>query len=134
MSPRVTAPAARRVLSRQDGNAPTATGSAGSSEADLGQSPARAIGGDVAAAKPQPFVRRCAASARRNCRDALRPDATSRSRRAGRVKGAARFLARRERSHAQKIGAGRFSSMASTCPLTRLARRGTRRRIDQTTL
>jgi hypothetical protein len=45
----------------------------------------------------------------------------------------AHFWARRERSHAQKIGACRFSSMASTCPLTRIGRRGTRRRIGLTT-
>ena len=64
-----------------------------------------------------------------HCRDALRPDGTWRAWRARRVKGAARLLARRERSHAQEIGAGRFSSMASTCPLTRLARRGTPRRF-----
>jgi hypothetical protein len=55
------------------------------------------------------------------CRDVPRPDAILRPRSARRVKGAALFLARRERSHAQKIGAWRFSSMASTGPLTCLS-------------
>src|SRR3954468_1856846 len=55
------------------------------------------------------------------CRDVPRPDPILRLRSARWVKGAARFLARRERSHAQKIGACRFSSMASTGPLTCLS-------------
>jgi hypothetical protein len=55
------------------------------------------------------------------CRDVPRPDTILRPRSTRRVKGAARFLARRELSHAQKIGDSRFSSMASTGPLTRLS-------------
>jgi hypothetical protein len=55
------------------------------------------------------------------CWDVPRPDTILKPRSARRVKGAARFLARRERSHAQKIGACRFSSMASTSPLTCLS-------------
>jgi hypothetical protein len=56
------------------------------------------------------------------CRDAPRPDKSRRPRRARRVKSAARFLARRERSHAQArpFFTGE-ASMASTCLLTRLS-------------
>jgi len=62
------------------------------------------------------------------CRDVPRPDTTSRPRRARRVKGAARYLARRERSHAQTRPAlAGGVSMASTHPLTRLVHRGTAR-------
>jgi hypothetical protein len=56
------------------------------------------------------------------CRDAPRPDISCGPRRARRVKSAARFLARRERSHAQArpFFTGE-ASMASTCLLTRLS-------------
>ena len=90
------------------------------------------VGGDMAAGTPPALCSTPRGERASKCRDALRPDAICRPRCARRVKGAARFLARRERSHAQKIGVCRFSSMASTSPLTRLARRGTRRCIGRT--
>ena len=90
------------------------------------------VGGDMAAGTPPALCSTPRGERASKCRDALRPDAICRPRCARRVKGAARFLARRERSHAQKIGVCRFPSMASTSPLTRLARRGTRRCIGRT--
>ena len=74
------------------------------------------VGGDMAAGTPPALCSTPRGERASKCRDALRPDAICRPRCARRVKGAARFLARRERSHAQKIGVCRFSSMASTCP------------------
>ena len=61
------------------------------------------------------------------CVGAPRPDTSSRLRRARRVKSAAHFLARRERSHAQvRPSLTGEASMASTCLFDAPEHRGTR--------
>jgi hypothetical protein len=113
---------------RETGMSPLAAGSGRADNADVAQQPGPHDPSSRGCCQTPALCSTPRGERASKCRDALRPDTSCRARRARRVKGAARFLARRERSHAQKIGAGRFSSMASTCPLTRLARRGTARR------